>query len=291
VGAGFVTPRYFNLLRIPLLQGRIWDEAEGSRPAHLVVINETMARRYWPHESPLHRQIRLPQLLPHPPQGLSAPGSDSWMEVIGVVGDVRNNGTDNPVEPGVYLPYGFHVGMFGQILIRARGNPLALLRSLQDRVRDVDSEQQITAGVRTLDGFIATQDYWEQQRTVTILFSLFSAAALLLAGVGFHSVLSCSVAQRSREFAVRMALGAQRGQIMAALFLSTALVTAIGLIAGTLLYMFAIRIIAHWSRIHIGSPAMVFAVMPLVLLLAAVASYIPARRVVRIDPIECLRQG
>src|SRR6202030_2902075 len=113
----------------------------------------------------------------------------------------------------------------------------------------------------------------------------FSVAAWLLAGVGFHSVLSCSVAQRSKEFAVRMALGAQREQIMAALFLSTAFVTAVGLLSGAVLYFFTMRIISHWSRINLGSPAMVFTVIPLVVLLAAVASYIPARRIFRIDPI------
>jgi ABC-type antimicrobial peptide transport system permease subunit len=181
--------------------------------------------------------------------------------------------------------------MYAQVLIKTRDNPFALLRSLQDRVRDVDAEQQITAGVRTLDGFIASQDYWARQRTITTLFSLFSVAAWLLAGVGFHSVLSCSVAQRSREFAVRMALGAQPKQIMSALFLSTASVTAVGLLGGAALYLFTIRIISHWSRINLGSPTMVLTVIPLVVLLAAVASYIPARRIFRIDPVESLRQG
>jgi predicted permease len=288
VSAGFVTPQYFGVLHVPILQGRLWDETEARSAEHLAVINRAMAKQYWPDGSPLHHQIRLPELLAHPPQQLTAPGSDDWVEIIGVVGDVRNDGIRNPVRPSVYLPYTFYTPTFVHVLVRTRSNPLTLLPVFRAQVQIVDSEQQIRGNVHSLEEWITIQDDWQQQRAVALFFSVFSIGALLLAGVGLYSVVSYSVMQRTTEFAVRMALGAQRWDVLLNVLLSTAGIVAIGVAAGIGLYLIVARVLAQWTHIPLGDTWIALLVIPLLLVVAILASYLPARRAMSIDPIRSL---
>ena len=122
VNAAFVSGDFFGALHIPLLSGRLWDRAETLRPAHLAVINETMARQYWPNGDAIGSQIRLPKLTSNPPSNLAGPGSNDWMEIVGVVGDVVNDGLRNPIKPQAYLPYTFLMPMQTQLLVRTRAS-------------------------------------------------------------------------------------------------------------------------------------------------------------------------
>jgi predicted permease len=289
VRASFVSHEYFGVLHIPLLQGRLWSRAETMRAAHVVVINQTMARQYWPAGDALDRQIRLPKLLSSPPYQLSGPGSDDWVEIIGIVSDALNDGLRNPVKPAAYLPYTFRMPMYTQILVRTRANPLSLLRTFRAQVQAVDSEQQIMRDTSSLEEWIARQDDWQREHMVALLFGAFSLITLVLAGVGLYSVVSYTVAQRTNEFAIRMALGAQRGDVLSNVLLSTAGVVGIGVAAGVGLYMLVDRLVAQWAYAPSRDPLVLVVVTPLLACVATLACYVPARRAMSLDPMNALR--
>jgi predicted permease len=287
--SNFVGQDYFGTLHIPLRSGRLWSESEGIRPAHVAVINQTMARQYWPNGDAIGAQIRLPKLVSNSVFYVSAPGSDDWMEIVGVVGDALNDGLRNPIKPAVYLPYSFNMPMFTQILVRARGNPLSLLGTLRAQVQAVDSEQQIAKNTSTLQQWIEDEYDWQREHTVAVLFGVFSFITLALAGLGLYSVVSYTVAQRTSEFALRMALGAQRGDVLLNVLLSTIGVVGAGVAGGAGFYLLIKRIVAQLAYAPADDPLMLLLVMPLLVCVAAVACYVPARRAMSVDSITALR--
>jgi predicted permease len=289
VRASFVSREYFGVLHIPLLQGRLWSRTETLRAAHVAIINQTMAREYWPSGDALGRQIRLPKLLSNPPYQLSGPGSDDWVEIIGIAGDVLNDGLRNPVQPAAYLPYTFRMPMYPQILVRSRTDPLSLLRTFRAQVQAVDPEQQIMKNTSSLEEWIAQQDDWQREHMVALLFGAFSLITLLLAGVGLYSVVSYAVAQRTNEFAIRMALGAQRADVLLNVLLSTTGVVGVGVAAGIGLYMLVDRLVARWAYAASRDPLILVLVVPLLVCVATLACLVPARRAMSLDPIKALR--
>jgi len=118
VRVNFISPEYFPLLRIPLAQGRIWDHAENMRGGMLAVINQNMARQYWPNGDAIGQQIRIPALKDQPPYTRAVAGCDGWLQIIGIVADARDDGLRNPIKPQVYVPYTTQMWMFTQILVR-----------------------------------------------------------------------------------------------------------------------------------------------------------------------------
>src|SRR4030095_8977023 len=123
----FVSPEYFSILRIPLIAGRLWQQAEISRGATLAVVNQTFARKYFPGEDILGRSVRIPRLTSQPPNRIAVSGSDGWLEIIGVGRDALYDGLSKPILPGIYLPYTVNMWMGTQILVRTEGPPLAML--------------------------------------------------------------------------------------------------------------------------------------------------------------------
>ena len=233
--ANFISSEYFPVLRIPLLQGRLWDVQEIKRGARLAVINQTMARQYWPHGDALGKQLRLPDVKSQPPFTQAVPDSNSWLQVIGVVGDARDDGLRKPIKPGVYLPYTLQMRVWTQILVRSRTSPLALLNRVRAQVKAVDPDQQVFGQTRDLDQWVQNEDEYAYGRLVAALFSAFSLLALALATIGLFSVLSYVVAQRTNEFGIRMALGASRSHVLALVFTTTLRKVAGGLACGLLL--------------------------------------------------------
>jgi ABC-type antimicrobial peptide transport system permease subunit len=153
----------------------------------------------------------------------------------------------------------------------------------------VDSEQQIMNNASLLEEWIIQQDDWQREHMVAILFGAFSAFTLLLAGLGLYSVVSYTVAQRTSEFALRMALGAQRKDVLLNVLLSTIGVLAAGVAAGTGGYMLVKRIVAQWAYAPKDDPLMLFVVTPVLIMVAALACYVPARRAMSLDPMTALR--
>jgi predicted permease len=288
VRVNFISPEYFPLLRIPLAQGRIWDHAETMRGAALAIINQTMARQYWPNGDSIGHQIKIPSLKDQPPYQRAAAGSDGWFQIIGIVADVRDDGLRNPIKPQLYVPFTSQMWMFTQILVRTRIAPLSLLHDIRAQIVQIDPEQQVMR-VRDLDQWITRLEEYAQQRLVATLFGIFSILALALAAVGLYSVVSYGVATRTNEFGIRMALGAKAADVLRIVFSSTAINVGSGLAAGLLLSIALDQLAKKWVTESSRDPVMLAGVTLLLTVAAALACFVPARRAASVDPMEALR--
>ena len=284
----FVSPEYFPLLHIPVAQGRLWMRDEVTRGAALVVINQTMARQFWPNSDPLGRRFRVANLRNEPPYSPSAAGSDGWLEIIGIVADARNDGLRNPIRPAFYVPYTLKMRMFTQILVRTRVAPLSILRDVRAELVRVDREQQVMR-VRDLHGWITNLPEYSQQRLVARLFGIFSVLALALAAVGLYSVVSYGVATRTNEFGIRMALGAKARDVVTMVLSGILWNVGAGLLAGVLLCVVFDNVASRWVTESSRDPLIVGGVTVLLLAVAVLACLAPARRAASIDPMNALR--
>ncbi|MCU1273030.1 MAG: hypothetical protein JWO48_461 [Bryobacterales bacterium] len=287
--ANFVSPEYFPVLRIPLLQGRLWDHPEIVRGARLAVINQTMARQYWPHGDALGKQLRLPDLKGDPPFSQAAPDSNSWLQIVGIVADARDDGLRKPVKSAVFVPFTLHMRMWTQILVRTHAAPLTVLNRVRAEVKAVDPDQQVFGQTRDLEQWIQNQDEYAYGRLVAALFSGFSLLALALAAIGLFSVVSYGVAQRTNEFGIRMALGATRGQVLQLVFTSSARNVIGGLACGVLLSLMLSGVLSKWAEGSAHNPLVFAGVTLLLVLTSALADLIPARRASSVDPMDALR--
>jgi len=289
IRVNFVSSGYFPILRIGLAQGRIWDETENHRAAHVAVINQTMARLYFPGGDALQHSLKVPEMKGELPYSATAPESDSWLQIVGVIADKRDDGLRNPILPEVFVPYTLSMGMWTQILVRSEQSPLKLLHSVGAEVNAIDSEQQINGQVRDLDHWISSQQEYEQGQFVAWLFGAFALLALSLAAVGLYSVVSYSVAQRTNEFGIRMALGAQRMHVLRIVFASTVTSVGSGIAVGILLTLALNKVLARWAEGSSRDPLVLLVVTALLSLVAAIACSGPARRAVEVDPMTALR--
>jgi predicted permease len=285
-----VGPGYFPVLRIPLLAGRVWSETENQNGAMVAVINRTMAQRYFPLGNAIGSSLNLPEIENRPPERIAVPAlASSWLTIIGVVGDSRDHGMRDPVRPAIYVPYTLYLAMGTQILIKTRVPPLTLAHAVREQISAVNPDQQAYSGMGDLDEWISDQPEWQQEHLVSWIFAGFAGLALLLAAVGLYSVVSYTVAQRTNEFGIRMALGAPRGHILRVVFASTLASLGAGLLAGVALIFTLNRIVAKWVAGNAHNPVMLLAGMPLLILAAAIACVLPARRASKIDPMNALR--
>jgi predicted permease len=289
----FVSPEYFTVLHIPLASGRFWTHDEIMRGARLALVNQTLAQRYWPRGNAVGQQIRVPQLKAQPPYQAAVDGSDGWLQIVGVVPDVRDDGLGKPVKPGIYVPYSVQMGMWTQILVRTRGEPLAILRAVRGKVHDVDPDQQVIGNVRNLEQWITNQPEWVGARLTMILLGSFSVLALALSAFGLYSVVSHVVAQRTNEFGIRMALGAQRGDVLRLVLRSTAITVGCGLAIGVMLSYALSRVLASRAIVSgiqtSNDPRIIAGVIVILAAAATAACLLPARRASSIDPMTALR--
>ena len=284
-----VSPEYLTVLRIPLAAGRVWTHTETMRGARLALVNETLARRYWPHGNVIGQQIRVPRLKAEPPYSPGVPGGDDWLQIIGLVSDVRDDGLRNPVLPGIYVPYTLTMWMYTQILVRTQGDPLALLINVRREVGSIDADQQVEAHVQDLEHWISQLPEWAGERLVTILLSGFSVLALALALFGLYSVVSHMVVRRTNEFGLRMALGAQPSDVLRLVFSSTGVSVASGVVAGSVLSLVLAQVVANWTKETARDPIILAVVILLLSASAAGACLAPALRAASIDPMKALR--
>jgi predicted permease len=289
VRGNYISPEYFTVLNIPLVQGRVWNQDDTRRGAPVAVINQTMARQYWPNGDALEKQIRVPNLKDEPPYSPASPAVGDWIEVVGVVADARNDGLRNPTKPAFYVPYSLKMRMFTQILVRARTAPLAILPDVRAEIVRVDREQQVMR-VRDLNAWITGLQEYAQQRLVANLFAVFSLLALALSAVGLYSVVSYGVATRTNEFGIRMALGARARDVVQMVLAGTTWNVAAGLLAGLVLCLAFDRLAMQWIAESSRDPVILATVTALLLAVAALACVVPARRAARIDPMEAVRQ-
>ena len=288
VRVNFVSPEYFPLLRIPFAQGHIWDHAENMRGAALMVINQTMARQFWPNGDAIGHQVKIPSLKDQPPYQRAAVGADGWFQIIGIVADVRDDGLRNPIKPEVYVPYTAQMWMFTQILVRTHVAPLSILRDIRAEIVKIDPEQQVMR-VRDLDAWITRMEEYAQQRLVATLFGIFSGLALALAAVGLYSVVSYGVATRTNEFGIRMALGAKAADLIRIVLSATAIQVGSGVAAGITLSIAFNKLATKWVTESSRDPLLLGGVTVLLVIAAALACLAPARRAASVDPMEALR--
>jgi predicted permease len=285
-----IGPGYFAALRIPLLEGRVWNEAENHNGAHVAVINRTLAQRYFPKGDAIGHSVKLPTFGDRPPTVLAAPKiADSWLPIVGIVADARNDGMANPIQPAVYVPYTLSMWMGTQILVRSEAPPLTLVHAVRAQLMAVNPDQQSYSNVEDLETWISNGPEWQQEHLAAWIFGVFGGLALALAAVGLYSVVSYTVAQRTNEFGIRMALGAQRGHVLRIVFGSTLGSVGGGIVAGLALTLALNTILAKWASGNSGDPVILLAGALLLSFVSAIACAIPAWHASKVDPMTALR--
>jgi predicted permease len=281
------SPQEFLTLRIPLLTGRVFDNAEVMRAAHLAVVNQTFVKQYLSDRDPLGQSVRSPRLKVEQPSLLLAQAPDDWLEIIGVVGDARNDGLERPTKPAIFLPYSFVLPTDESLFVRTTGNPDVAVRSIKQRLRELNPEL-VVAREHTLVWWLDTQG-WGQERFIATLFSLFAILALALAATGLFSVVSYAVTQRTQEVGIRMALGAPRASIIRLVLASTSMMLGLGIAVGAGLSVILSRLLTSWAGGSSRDPLTLLASALLLLLVAVIACVVPAWRAATIDPMRALR--
>jgi putative ABC transport system permease protein len=285
----FVDPGYFTTLNMPLRQGRTWDHTELVHSAPLVLVNETFAKRYYPKADILGHSLKIPALKDEPPYTLAAPGSDGPLQVIGVVSDALDDGLDKPIKPAIFLPYSLYMWMHTQILVKSRGEPQAILHSVRRQIVAVNADQQAFGRVDDLETWIKREPEVARGRLISILFGAFSVLALVLAAVGLYSVVSYSVAQRTNEFGIRMALGAKKKDVLWNVLASAGFSVGWGLLAGLTLSFGLNRLISRWVENSVHDPWLILGVSSVLIAVAGLACLLPSWKASSVDPMTALR--
>jgi len=282
-----VSREYFSTIRVPIRAGRIWTDTEDRRAAHVGVINDTMARRYWPNGNPIGQRVRLAVLGNNWDGSTKSPANDQWIEIVGVIGDVRNDGLRKPVLPEVYVPYSLRSLGAVLLLVRTSGAPGRIIDELKRKVAEVNAQQPLMASSSLEERL--WENGWARQQFAASLFSACAALALALAAVGMYSVVTCAVSLHMREFALRMALGASSARILRGIFTSAMMTIALGMGCGLTLVAVLDRPIAAWTESSLWNPV---SLTPSMIALAAVGCFavlIPAWRAATLDPMRILR--
>jgi predicted permease len=285
----FVSPGYFATLRIPLLQGRVWNEAENARGDGVAIVNAAFAREYLSGKAAVGQQVRMPDLASHAPLVAASPQSTGWRQITGVVGDARNDGVDRPVIPAVYVPFSTFLAPYAQYVIRTEGGPLAYLHAIRKAVASVEADEQVSNGSDDLEAAIEHDALWSRERLFSILFGFFSGLALVLALVGLFSMVAWTVTQRTAEFGVRLALGASRAHILWVAVRAAALGVVLGIAVGGAGDFALGRTVAVWMDSRSGGWGSAVEAALLLILCAATACWLAARRAAGLHPTEALR--
>ena len=274
-----VSESYFGALGIPLMRGRLFDsrDREGAEP--VVILNRTLADRYYPNGDAVGRRFRI--------GGTERP-NNQWMRVVGVVGDVKYNGLAEPVEPAFYLPFQQESWSSQYVVVRAAVDPSSLAGSLNEAVWSIDRELPI-ARVRTMDRLMGEAS--ADSRFRAYLLGAFGGLGLVLAIIGVYGVMAYAVAQRARELGVRAALGARPKDLVGLVVKDAGLLAAFGIILGLLgAWMLTGLTERLLFQVTPRDPATFIVTATILAGAALLASWLPARRAGRTDPIGVLRQ-
>jgi putative ABC transport system permease protein len=272
-----ISPAWFRTMRVPLQAGREFTDADNSSAPNVVIVNQALARRYWPNQNPIGKHIIL--------------GRQPASEVVGVAVDVKNRGL--ALEPQVQLYFPFSQLPWGNmnLLVRTAADPNAMVSAVRAQIAAIDPDQPVT-NVQTVDEIMDSSR--AQPRFVLLLLGIFSAAALVLAIIGIYGVLAYSVAQRRQELGIRLALGAERSDILnmvvahglkltlTGVVIGLAAALALSWVMGSMLSGLLYKISARDVTTFVLAPVAF-------LVIALLASYLPARRATQVDPNEALR--
>jgi predicted permease len=283
-----VSPHEFSTLHIPLLAGRIFDDSELMRAAHVALVNKAFVKEYFPDGDAIGQGVRSPTLKLDRPSLLLAQNPDDWFQIIGVVGDARNDGLNRPIKPALFFPHSFVLPTDVSLLVKTTPNPDALVQSFKERLRQLNPELVAGSQNHTLLWWLDTQG-WGEDRFIATLFSLFAVFALALAATGLYSVVSFAVSQRTQEVGIRMALGAPRASIVRLVLSSTGITLGFGILVGIVLSVVLNRVLAAWSGGNSRDPLTLVASALILVLVAVAACLVPAWRAATINPMRALR--
>jgi putative ABC transport system permease protein len=273
-----IAPQYFRTMGIPLHEGRTFSDGDTEKSQRVVIVNEELARRNWPGQDAIGMRLRT--------------GTDEnlpWLTVVGVAKNVRTMGPDAEFQPELYIPYTQYPWLLSPrlLVVRTTVDPLAMAPSIRREVSTLDKDQPVSE-IRTLDQ--AAGESEAQRQFLMVLLGIFAGLALVLAGVGIYGVLAHSVARRTHEIGIRMALGAARADVMKLVLaqgLKFALVGVLAGVAGALLLTRGLASLLF--GVSPTDPVTFGLVTALLALVAFLACYIPARRATQVDPMVALR--
>jgi len=274
-----ITPRYFTAMGIPLVAGRFFDHRDRGDSSRVVVINRTMAQRYWPNQSPLGRRVSFAR----------APRPEDWMTVVGVVGDTKQGSLGDAVDIEMFAPATQEANWFppSHVVVRTAGDPLSVAAAARRHVRALDSSMAIDK-VQSLEAVVAASAAATRFRTV--LVALFGSIAVALSAIGVYGLLSLSVALRRREIGIRAALGAAPQSISRLILREGMGLTSIGIAIGLAAALLAARPLETLLyETPTTDPRTYAAIAALLFAIALAACYLPARRAAKMDPVTAMR--
>jgi putative ABC transport system permease protein len=275
-----VSPEYFQTMQIPLFEGRDFSWNDTPESPAVLIINQAMASRYWPDEDALGKRIKLGRL----------DSAIPWLTVVGLVDNVREFDPVNPPRPAMYFPAGQSPDVRAALrdwVVRASGDPLSLSAAVRSAVWDIDKDLPVSR-VQTMEKVRAASI--ASQQFNLLLMGLFGCLALVLATTGIYGVTAYSVAQRTREIGIRLAIGAQTGDVLRLVMGQGMRLTVIGVAVGLAGAWASTRLMSSLLFGVSATDPVTFAIVSLLLTaVALLACYIPARRAMKVDPIIALR--
>jgi putative ABC transport system permease protein len=281
-----ISSEYFDVMRIPMRQGRAFAPTDIALASRVAIVNETLARRFLPGQNPIGKFLTLFKSA----QARSDFGQRFSVEIIGVVGDVRHTGLEEAPAPEVYIPYTVNPWGHMNVVVRTRGDTQALLNEIPRAVAAIDRDIPVAGAQRPGELTQAVAGQFARQRFTVTVLSGFAGGALLLAALGIFGVIAYVVTLRTREIGVRAALGATPRDIVRLVIRQTTGVVVVGLVVGVGTALALTRLM---TRLLYNVPAtdpLTFASLTVFLaLVALLASYLPARRATRVDPMIALR--
>jgi putative ABC transport system permease protein len=284
-----LSPGYFDVFRIPLLRGRDFTERDRAGAAGVVIINQAMARHYWPQGDPMKDQLLIGK-------GMGTASDDQPRQIVGIVGDVRDSSLDEDPQPTMYVPFAqvpdsvtalrARIGDIGWV-VRTRGEPHALRPAIEEQLREASGGLPV-AGIKSMDEIVAQST--ARADFNMLLLTLFGGVALMLAAIGVYGLMSYSVEQRTQEIGIRLALGAEIGQVRN-MVIAQGMSLAIAGVAIGMVSAFALSRLIETLLFGVTArdPLVFIAVPSILTVVALIAVWLPALRATRIDPIEALR--
>jgi len=278
-----VSEEYLRLMRIPLLQGRLFDERDDLDHSYTAIISQAVARRFFPGQNPIGQRLLIDQLEPNVREDSR---SVIAREIVGVVGDIKETSvTDKGLE--LLVPYRQYGIRFTAMAVRTSGDPRSLISAIQREVAQEDRDLTVV-DVKTMDE--RTSTFTAQIQPGAILFSSFAALALLLSAVGIYGVMAYAVTQRRREIGVRMAMGAQEADVLRLIIGQGIRLTLRGVAIGVALALATTRLLAGLLYgVSAADPTTIALATAVAIAVALMACYLPARRATKLDPLVALK--